>query len=109
MTEQNYAFIKNGIVVNIAIFDNPSEELLEEFKNTYEVDLLIPANEKTQIGGEYDGTNFWKLKPYNSWLKNTNIADWEPPIEYPGDGEYYYWDENSVSWIKMPNGLAGQL
>lgn len=109
MTEQNYAFVKNGIVENIVIFDNPTEEILEEFKNFHEVDLIIPANEKTIINGTYDGVNFWTLCPFPSWSKNTSTLNWEPPVPYPGDGDYYEWNESSTSWIKMPKGSATPL
>lgn len=25
--------------------------------------------------------------------------DWQPPTPMPNDGEMYYWDEDSQSWI----------
>jgi hypothetical protein len=37
-------------------------------------------------------------KPYDSWLLNTNIFQWEPPVPYPNDGQSYYWDEETQSW-----------
>lgn len=43
-------------------------------------------------------------KPYPSWLLNTNIYQWEPPVPYPKDGKVYYWDETTQSWIEVPNG-----
>ena len=56
------------------------------------------------IGGKYDEEldAFIPPKPFNSWILNENSFQWEPPIPYPiveeGSGEYYAWDEETVSW-----------
>ena len=46
MSEQIYAFIKDGIVTNVSVFDNPSEELLSHFKN--EFNLVVVAFKREQ-------------------------------------------------------------
>ena len=102
MAELNYAFIKNNLVINIGIFDNPSSELINTFKIEHNVDIIILANEKTVIGGTYDGSKFWLPQPYPSWIKNEELNEWEPPVPYPQDGEYYIWDENTTSWLLLP-------
>lgn len=53
------------------------------------------------IGFTYDETLdvFIPPKPFNSWVLNTNICDWEAPTPYPTDGNDYDWDEDSVSWV----------
>jgi hypothetical protein len=38
-------------------------------------------------------------KPYTSWDLNRNTYLWEPPIPFPNDGNNYYWDEPTVSWV----------
>lgn len=102
MSKKNYAFIKNNNIINIAVFENPSEELLNHFKNEFDLDLIIEATNKTIIGGTYDGKNFWSPKPYPSWIKNEELNEWEAPISYPNDGEHYIWDEESISWLLLP-------
>lgn len=102
MAEVNYAFIKNGEVINIAVFeDSTDEETLEYFKNEYSLDSIIPATDKTGIGGTYDGEKFWLPQPYPSWTKGAE--DWEAPVDYPtvaeGMPQYYVWDEETTSWI----------
>lgn len=42
-------------------------------------------------------------KPFPSWVLNKDTAEWEAPIEMPDDGQYYYWDENTLSWIVLEN------
>lgn len=58
------------------------------------------------IGYSYDPLldAFIPPKPYPSWLLNTQTCLWEAPVPYPNDGKSYYWDENTLSWIEVPNG-----
>lgn len=53
------------------------------------------------IGFTYDDTLdvFIPPKPHPSWVLNTSIYDWEPPIPYPTDGNDYEWDEATTSWV----------
>jgi len=55
------------------------------------------------VGYTYDQSidAFVPPKPFNSWLLNTNTAQWEPPIPYPNDGKNYYWNEETQSWVEM--------
>ena len=102
---KDYAFIKNGIVFNIAVFDDPSEEILETFKVQHGADIVIEANENTEINGTYDGTKFWRIQPYSSWIKNEELNEWEAPIAKPEfdpeNAKYYTWDEETLSWIEQ--------
>jgi len=40
-------------------------------------------------------------QPYPSWTFNQVTQDWDPPIPFPNDGEGYYWDEESQTWILL--------
>lgn len=57
-----------------------------------------------EIGDSYDEEKdiFIKQKPFASWVLNEN-SDWKAPINYPSDGNFYYWDEESLSWLEIPN------
>jgi hypothetical protein len=101
MAEQKYGFIKDGNVINVAVFDNPTEELLNIFIAEFNLDAIILGNDKTQVGGTYDGENFWRLKPYQSWIKNEEINEWVAPVDYPLDGNKYIWDETIQDWKKI--------
>lgn len=52
-------------------------------------------------GYTYDATldAFIPPKPYPSWLLDTNICQWEPPIPYPDPNKRYIWDEATQLWI----------
>jgi len=54
------------------------------------------------IGGIYnaDIDAFVPPKPYPSWSLNAD-AQWEAPVPMPDDG-MYSWDEDSQSWVALP-------
>ena len=104
MAEVNYAFIKDGEIINVAVFEDPTDEqLLDHFKNEFSLDNIIKATDKTAIGGTYDGTKFWLPKPYPSWVKGAD--DWEAPVAQPAfdeeDPKHYVWSESTTSWIEV--------
>jgi hypothetical protein len=105
MSNSKYATIRNNDITNIIVFDNPSNDLLDFFKQEDNLDSIILATEKTVIGGTYDG-QFWSPQPYPSWTKNQQLNEWEAPTPYPvieeGSNEKYEWDENTMSWLLIP-------
>lgn len=44
---------------------------------------------------------FIPLKPYPSWLLNTETCQWYAPVPYPTDGKMYIWDESTLSWVAV--------
>jgi hypothetical protein len=98
--EQNYAFIKDNKVVNIVVFDSPDENLLNHFITELDLDNVVLANDKTVIDGDYDGTYFWTLPPFASWVKGEQ--DWQAPVAMPQDDKVYDWHEESLSWVERP-------
>jgi len=53
------------------------------------------------FGYTYDAQRdaFIPPKPFNSWVLNETTCLWEAPTPYPTDGERYYWDEETTSWV----------
>jgi len=53
------------------------------------------------VGYSYDVDRdaFIPPQPYPSWILSEETCDWNPPVEYPVDGQSYKWDESSVSWV----------
>jgi hypothetical protein len=100
MAEVNYAFIKDGFVVNVAAFEDPTDpQLLLQFKEEFLLDDIILATETSSVGGEYDGETFWLPQPHPSWIKNPDTKYWTAPVPYPTDNKNYIWNEETVSWI----------
>ena len=52
------------------------------------------------IGFSYDESKdaFIPPKPFNSWTLNQQTCLWEAPIAYPNDGQFYKWNEETLSW-----------
>lgn len=56
---------------------------------------------------DVDNNNFKGLKPYESWVFNETVWNWEPPIAMPDqtDDEVYTWNEdayqldNTQGWV----------
>ena len=53
------------------------------------------------IGYTYDsGRNaFIPPQPFPSWVLNEENCQWKAPVDRPNDGQAYYWDEATVSWV----------
>lgn len=102
MTIKEYSFIKNEEVINIAIFDNPSNDLLNTFKEEHQADLVIESGQYAEVGGTYDGTKFWPKKRFPSWIKDEENHRWIAPTPLPeADPEspkQYEWIESTLTW-----------
>ena len=105
MANETYALIKNNNVVNIIVFDNPSSDLINQFKEFHDVDLIIKDNNKASIGGTYDGSKFWPLQPYPSWIKDEELNEWISPVEKPEfdlkNPILYIWNEEILNWEEV--------
>lgn len=76
----------------------------------YQPDSDIPSEDQSKafrmnyacIGGSYDPERdaFIPPKLYPSWILDEETLLWEPPIPRPDDDKFYYWDENSLTWIE---------
>jgi hypothetical protein len=59
------------------------------------------------IGYTWDGVRdaFIPPKPYASWVLNEESCLWEAPTPMPEDGQDYYWNEETISWV-VDEGIA---
>jgi hypothetical protein len=39
-------------------------------------------------------------QPYPSWSLDENF-DWQPPMARPEEGDFWYWDETTLSWVEI--------
>jgi hypothetical protein len=53
------------------------------------------------IGYTYDRVRdaFIPPKPYPSWTLNEETCLWDAPVAMPTDGQRYYWNEATTSWV----------
>jgi hypothetical protein len=55
------------------------------------------------VGYSYDATRdaFIPPQPFPSWTLNESTCLWDAPTPYPTDGQRYYWDESTTSWVVL--------
>ena len=62
-----------------------------------EYDLYLWAmNNKQEFEKTVTFTTPKPPQPYPSWIWDGET--WNPPISYPTDGNFYVWDEETISW-----------
>jgi hypothetical protein len=107
----------NNAVLRVIVVAN--EELLDENGQESEakgaefcrnllggtwVQTSYNANFRKNFAGvdyTYDsGRNaFIPPQPFPSWVLNEETCQWAAPVAHPNDGQTYYWDEATVSWV----------
>ena len=95
----NYAAIKDNKVVNVLVFDNPTQEELTDVAIAIEVDLIISCEiPGVGIGSDYINGELRSVQPYPSWTWNSTSKEWEAPNPKPTDDKDYTWNEDTKSW-----------
>ncbi|MCH2439400.1 MAG: hypothetical protein MK182_09895 [Acidimicrobiales bacterium] len=58
-----------------------------------------------RIGMTFDAGRdaFIEPSPFPSWMLNDSTTEWEAPTPMPDDGNVYYWDEDTTSWVEVPD------
>jgi hypothetical protein len=99
--------VEQVIVVSndIATNEQAGVDFINKLYNTRDVWKQTSYNNNIRknfagIGFTYDQQRdaFIAPKPYNSWILNENICQWEAPVTYPTDEKKYTWNENLVNW-----------
>jgi hypothetical protein len=110
----HYAFLDENNTVTEIIVGIEETELIEgkdpetwygEFRGQRCVRTSYNANIRKNYAGigfsyseELDA--FISPKPYESWILDEQICQWNPPIPEP-EGGRYRWDEETVSWVEV--------
>jgi hypothetical protein len=105
MSNKNYAIIKDNVAINVIVFDNPTQEILEFFKNEYSADDILQVDDFISTGSTYDGFTFFPPQPFLSWIKNEDLKVWEAPVSYPDfdpeNPKHYKWNEDILNWEEI--------
>lgn len=117
----HFARINNNEVLQVIVINNgvlldenglESEAKGIEFcKDTYGQDTnWIQTSYNSKFRGVFAGEGFTynsekdvftPPKPFESWSLSDDGFTWLSPVPYPSDGDYYYWNEQSMSWVKL--------
>lgn len=79
----------------------------QDFLEQIELNTIVDRKYQIHIWAEdagvfYDHTVNLTIpkytRPYTSWTWNPEQTEWQPPVEYPSDGNLYMWDEEKQLW-----------
>ena len=119
----HFAKIENGVVTQVIVVDNKdtsdaSGVEKEHIGAAFCERLFGGTWKQTSYNGNfrknYAGIGFSynaeidafvPPKPFNSWILNSDLAQWEAPVAMPEDAgtgdppKMYSWDEATTSWV----------
>jgi hypothetical protein len=92
-----YVRIESNVVTNIEVADE------EWVAAQPDPSLYVPYNDENpaMIGGGYENGIFYAVQPWPSWELNRETYKWEPPVPFPAEPGEYFWNEESLTWIKV--------
>jgi hypothetical protein len=108
----HYAFLDDKNFVTEVIVGIDETELIEgkspeDWYSEFRGQRCVRTSYNASIRKNYAGIGFSyneeldafiPPKPFASWILNEQIAQWEAPIDYPGDGIVYSWNEELLDW-----------
>lgn len=56
------------------------------------------------IGDKFDAEAnvfYSPIAPFPSWTLDSEF-NWQPPTPYPTDGKIYEWNEETLTWVEVP-------
>lgn len=112
--DENNTVIKVIVVANNVLLDN---EIESEFKGVEFCKSLLGGywkqtsyNAKFRknfagIGSTYNLAldAFIHPKPFSSWILNEETCKWVAPTNMPVDGNFYQWNETTLTWDEIIN------
>jgi hypothetical protein len=105
--------VQQVVVVDNADCINPATGLEEEAYGVQFLERIFGGTWKqtsyngnirkkyASTGDLYDESRdaFIPEKPFTSWGLEEGTCQWVAPIDYPSDGAFYTWNEESLVWI----------
>lgn len=111
----HYAFLDDNNIVIEVIVGKDENELLdgkapEDWYSEFRGQRCLRTSYNGRIRKNFAGVGFAynpeldafiAPKPYESWVLNTESAQWEAPKPYPQDGKVYHWEESELDWKEL--------
>ena len=112
----HFAKLENNIVTQVIVVSN--NDIIDENGNESEqkgIDFCSNLLDGTWIQTSYNGKirknyagigykydadldAFIPPQPYASWLLDETTCQWKAPVNYPTDGNFYVWNESTLTW-----------
>ena len=61
---------------------------------------IDPMTEQEKLDKQNEVKTAWKNR-YPSWTFSDELCKFVPPIPYPDDGKFYFWDESQLNWVEV--------
>jgi len=108
--DENNIVLRTIVVSNDVILDNGVEQETKgiEFCQSLYGGTWVQTSYNGNFRKNYAGTGFTydsgrnafiPPKPFDSWLLNEETCLWYAPVPRPEDGQDYFWNEPSLSWV----------
>jgi hypothetical protein len=112
----HYALIEDGVVTNVIVAE---QDFINTQSGTWVQTSYNTARGQHKLGGtplrknyagigyvyDADRDAFYAPQPYPSWSLNEDTCLWDCPVAHPNDGLDYTWDEETLSWVEMPDDI----
>lgn len=95
-----FAIIQNNKVINLVEAEELNgRDILSTLIDSFDEIVLVAEETKPAfIGASYENDKFMPIKPYPSWIFNSEIWAYEAPVAYPDRTKPYNWNEETQSW-----------
>ena len=118
----HFALVRDGIVERVHVVANEvildgegveQESLGQQFLadlHGYDPSELVQCSYNGTFRGVYPGAGFTydverdtfiPPAPFESWVLDYDILQWEAPVPYPQDGSMYVWVEKAGDWVEI--------
>jgi len=115
----HFAKLENNVVTQVIVVSNQdilddknqeSEELGIKFCSNLLGGTWLQTSYNGKIRKNYAGIGytydealdaFIAPKPFDSWVLDTNKAQWKAPVDYPTDEGRFTWNEETKSWDEV--------
>ena len=108
----HYAFLDEANIVTEVIVGVDENEFIEELDpetwyGNFRGQRCVRTSYNATIRKNYAGVGFTydeerdafiAPKPFESWILNESSCQWESPIPYPNEENFYSWNEEEGTW-----------
>ena len=105
-TQQTWALVKDGVVVNTVLCDDEAPTVFGDggWDQIIDITNYHTVNDPG-IGYTWtEADSFREVKPsqYPSWVWDDDEKQWTEPVAEPAgvEGKFWLWDEASTSWVQ---------
>jgi hypothetical protein len=62
---------------------------------------VLQMTDAEKVEKQNSAKDAWAINGFASWIFNETTCEYEPPTARPEDGNNYYWNEPTISWVAL--------